>query len=367
MNNKIASSEIIQAILENGLRPPKTLLFGITDRCNLRCRHCWLECQPRSPVPDVPANTVISLVDDFRGLGGKAIWLAGGETLLHPEWFRLASSLAEFTELREIGLQTNATLITEAIADKLTSIKHPGFTIQISMDGASASTHDHVRGEGTFDQTTRGLRLLLEKNLCHQITIAFTEMRHNFHDIRSMLELVDRHKLKGLIVNSLIKGGRAVTSDRIDTPTPDQYRALIQDYLADENLRRLYQRYGAISALEWFLHRKEATGNPCHCLENPFITVEGVMYPCVMYQHDDYAASRVFDQSLATTLTANLAKWSELPQNWLKRKENLAPCVKCAGREHCGGGCVGRAITAFGDSGCVEDRCELRKVIYNWE
>jgi hypothetical protein len=56
----------------------------------------------------------------------------------------------------------------------------------------------------------------------------------------------------------------------------------------------------------------------------------------------------------------------ELPDLNYKRSTKLEKCKLCLGKKHCARGCMGRAYTSAGDFMAVEDRYELRKIIYSW-
>jgi radical SAM protein with 4Fe4S-binding SPASM domain len=80
-----------------------------------------------------------------------------------------------------------------------------------------------------------------------------------------------------------------------------------------------------------------------------------------------YAVKAVNDRSLGELITESLLLWAELPHIAKRRQTELAFCWDCPGKNHCLGGCMGRAYSVSGDLMGVEDRCVLRRAIYALE
>src|SRR5512137_2841179 len=90
--------------------------WHLTDRCNLRCRHCYQE--DFTPASERDLDALKAMADRiFQALPDRqvSINLTGGEPLLLPWLFELIEHLHTFPNLQEIHLITNATLATEKV------------------------------------------------------------------------------------------------------------------------------------------------------------------------------------------------------------------------------------------------------------
>ncbi len=112
----------------------------LTNRCNLRCRHCRI---PTRGAKDLSFEEVREVTDSYYAAGGRCLYLQGGEPLLWRDGERgvedivaYAHDLGYFT----VVIYTNGTLPLETSAD----------TVFISVDGLR-ETHDALRG-ATFDK-----------------------------------------------------------------------------------------------------------------------------------------------------------------------------------------------------------------------
>jgi len=91
------------------------------------------------------------------------------------------------------------------------------------------------------------------------------------------------------------------------------------------------------------------------------------MYPCLMLPIKKLAVKDLYLRPLDEVLFEGVSLWADLPDLYHRRFVELEACRNCPGRQHCTGGCMGRAYALTGDFMTVEDRCALRKVIYSWE
>jgi radical SAM protein with 4Fe4S-binding SPASM domain len=236
--------------------------------------------------------------------------------------------------------------------------------IQVSLDGARAETNDMIRGKGNFEASVRAIRLFMEEGIGNRIQVAFTEMQHNYDEIPDMLKLADSLGAGKFIAGTLVKAGRARDAEWIKLPDKSQVRSLIELYNEKPEFRRLYDRIGCISAIEWYKGKDIPSDHVCNCINMPFINAKGKMYPCVMNLDDNLAVGSVHEEGFNAVILKGVEKWAHLPLLDKERSESLEKCKNCAGREHCHGGCLGRAKAVNGDVMSVEDRCELRREVY---
>lgn len=355
-----------EKITAAGLHPPRFITLAMTNACNLKCRHCWPDSGSIRSFPPVPTQILKRLISEIAGLGAEEICLAGGEPLIHPDWYTILLLACGQAQIENVTLQTNGTLIDNAIVKQLKAIDDTCLVIQVSLDGAGSGTHDRVRGPGSFERSLEGVRHLCEAGLGQQTRVAFTEMQHNFADLPQMLELADDLGLAGVVSGTLVPQGRAKASDRIAPPTPQQYKHLLGLYQSDIAFRSRYERLGNVAALEWFKGRDYGVAQGCVCIETPYIDAEGLVHPCHYMPAPAFAVKGAHEHSLESIITEALALWARLPELDCRRREDLEPCQTCPGKEHCAGGCMGRAYASTGDFTSVEDRCALRKAVYSW-
>lgn len=138
-----------------GRRAPLQTVLFITDKCNLRCKHCSVYGSA-----GYKQRSFEDIVADMRysyKQGSRFIDLEGGEPTLWKEGNRTINDLID--KALEIGF-FSITVTTNAQQDF--SWIHPQ-SIWVSMDGAG-EYHDRIRGEGTFARLEENI----SKFLSHQ-------------------------------------------------------------------------------------------------------------------------------------------------------------------------------------------------------
>ena len=157
------------------------LFFELTNRCNLRCRHCGSSC-----TADGQQLTIRDVEKTLASVRAEhpMICLTGGEPLLHPDFFEIAECVRSMGFFW--GMTTNATLIDVATAHRL---KHAGMsTVSVSLDGMEQA-HDLLRQKsGAWKLAIRGLQALQQAGFDPQVTTVLH--RGNFSDLEPLYALL---------------------------------------------------------------------------------------------------------------------------------------------------------------------------------
>lgn len=166
------------------------LFFHILTRCNLRCRHCYInpDQHGRETLPLATINRWLNLFAD-RSRVTNVIFL-GGEPTLHPD---LAGAIRSARSLgyHSITIDTNGYLFHD-ILSRVTPAEVDYFSF--SLDGATAPTNDAIRGKGCYTACTDGIRRAVAAGF--STSVIFTVSRDNLDELPRMPAL-----LKDLGVN----------------------------------------------------------------------------------------------------------------------------------------------------------------------
>jgi len=356
---------IISTLRGAGLHPPEMLTIAITGQCNLACAHCWVGAGPSGAAPQIADHILMQLINDFQVLGGSGLRLTGGEPLLHPGCLKILR-LAGESSLSNIILQTNAMLVGPAELSAFAEIDSGRLQLQVSLDGARAESHDLVRGTGAFRQTLEGLKKLVDHGFGPQLAIFFTEMRHNLLELPAVFSLAADLGIGSVGSGSLVRCGRADSDELIQPPKPEQYPLLLERWKTDEEFRRHYQTIGCVAALEW-CQGESPEEQGCSFIKTPYLTADGVLFPCLMCHADAFSVAGVFEKGLSAALNEGVPLWASLQELSRSRVTELPECRECALLNTCGGGCMGRAWGSFGAFLVTEDRCSQRQAVRRWK
>jgi AdoMet-dependent heme synthase len=178
--------------------------WHITDACNLRCSHCYQENY--SPKSDLAlkelktiANSILSTLSKWNKKGDFSI--TGGEPLLRKDLIDFAEYLNNSTDVCNIDFLTNGTLIDKTFIERIKKL-HKIKYIQISLDGATPTIHDNIRGEGSFDKALSAIRNLIKNGF--EVRIMYTLQKGNVSDVPAMFDLALKENISGLTFERMV-------------------------------------------------------------------------------------------------------------------------------------------------------------------
>lgn len=186
----------------SGTPPGPVVIWNLTRRCNLTCRHCYALSADHAYPGELSTDEIASVMDDLRAFHVSFLILSGGEPLLRPDLFEIAAHARE-RGLR-MGLSTNGTRIDEAVADR---IAEAGFDyVGISLDGLAA-THDRFRRqEGAFAASLQALRWLRDRDV--KLGLRYTMTAQNARDFPALLALMRDEGIEKFYFSHLNYAGR---------------------------------------------------------------------------------------------------------------------------------------------------------------
>lgn len=156
--------------------PLDAVWFQVTGTaCNLRCRHCFISCGPTNRTFDLLSlEEVERRLEESARLGVREYYFTGGEPFLHPD---IVEILTRAIARGPATVLTNGTLLKPPpVAALAAAAAGSRFSLEfrVSIDGFDRSTHDALRGEGTFERALAGVELLLAHGFLPIVTAVRT-------------------------------------------------------------------------------------------------------------------------------------------------------------------------------------------------
>ncbi len=148
-----------------------------TNRCNLRCTHCYH--YKNDPLPeDIGIDEWDGRFRQYSARGVKLVLFVGGEPALRQDVLFLASR-----HFPGIGVISNGTIPIDRC------FKH---RIVISLDGGR-ETNDRLRGQGVFD--------LIEKNYSgdKRVILNCVLSQRNYREVAEIVRLAKELRVKGAV------------------------------------------------------------------------------------------------------------------------------------------------------------------------
>lgn len=296
------------------------LTLYLTNRCNLRCVHCFMY-SGNALENELSTKEVLSLLSQFKELGGSGVTFSGGEVTEREDLVEI------LTHSKKLGLKN--IVLTNGVnwsADLINDVTPLIDEIQVSIDGYDERSNARVRGSGAFDKAIRTVNEFLKRK--SKVRIAITPMLDINEDekneyIKFAQNLLEKFRDENLVIkfNKTTLNGRSVR--------PNAKENAFYSACVDEIIEVCYPG----SAIQDFVenHRDNTIFNNCG-YGGITIAANGEIYFC----------NRIYD----VPCFGNIRKmgFSELVELSRKVREasnidNLEPCKSCELRYICGGGC----------------------------
>ena len=331
------------------------LQWHVTERCNLRCAHCYQEGYLGE---ELPFEELIKVLDQYKGLLARRrgterrqrvrghITVTGGEPFVRRDFCDLLDVFAANRKQFSFAILTNGTFIDTAMARRLRKLR-PSF-VQVSMEG-SQTTHDSIRGPGNFERTVAAVKRLVRQRI--RTLISFSAHRGNFREFPEVARLGRKLGVSRVWSDRVIPwGSGAELRDQILTPDETREFFQIMDSARTEAARRWFGRTEI--AMHRALQFLVAGGRPYQCTAgDSLITIQpnGDLYPC---RRMPIRVGNVLETPLA-----DLYYQSDLFRSLRDRGRTSNGCQDCCHARQCRGGlrCLSYAVTGDpfqADPGC---------------
>jgi MoaA/NifB/PqqE/SkfB family radical SAM enzyme len=186
---------------------PLFLAWQLTNRCTARCLACCEESGPDKVWRDeLTRAEALDLTRRIVDAGIPYIAFGGGEPLGVPHCWEIFDLLAEAGV--GIKLETDGSRIDESAADRLAALGVQ--CIQISVDGATAATHERVRPGGSFEGTIGAIRRLAARGRSSQFV--FVPNRLNLHEAVAAFDLAAELGCDTFVTGPMMRLGRAAAA-----------------------------------------------------------------------------------------------------------------------------------------------------------
>lgn len=165
---------------------PMSVHFELTNRCNLRCQHCYLT--DYSGKGELSKEEVLDAFRQLARAGALVLFLSGGEIFLRKDIHQILRAATQL--FSHVILLTNGTLITREMARFL---KEMAITqVEVSLYSSLPEVHDSITGvKDSFEQTLKALEYLQEAGVPTVVKCSVMEGR--LDESRALKEIAERY------------------------------------------------------------------------------------------------------------------------------------------------------------------------------
>jgi radical SAM protein with 4Fe4S-binding SPASM domain len=311
-----------------GYQYPLNILLEITNKCNLKCVHCYKEAGYEKN-NDI---SFINLADKLILLKGKImdLQISGGEPMSHKNFKQIIRFCIENFRTT---ITTAATMINKHNIDLFKGISD----VQVSLYSANSLDHEKITLlPGSYKRTLNGIKLLVEKNI--NVTVSSIVTKSNLESIEPLINLCISLGVKVVKFGEFSRYGRGLSLGKDWEMDPQSLKA------AEDLIEELGEKYNKqIEVLNWKDDR--VTDKPFDTNHKGFscgagnlswtISEFGNIKPCVFLPEDRFKTGNIFDDDFIKLLKKdhiknlykNMKEWeSELLQSSMDT-EKICPVM----------------------------------------
>lgn len=140
---------------------PVHATIEITEKCNLKCKHCYLEagiCKTSM----IDYDRFEKLVDEMVANHVLNVEITGGEIFMHPRVLDILKLC--YKKFAMLGILTNGTIMTDEVLELIAENKDRT-VVNISIDAVDPDMHDEFRGmKGSWKASCNTIRRLADNS-----------------------------------------------------------------------------------------------------------------------------------------------------------------------------------------------------------
>jgi len=206
---------------------PMLVFWEVTRACQLACQHCRASATASALPGELSNAEGRDLIDQVAGFGRPfpILIFTGGDCLLRPDVFELV----DYATSLGIPVAMSPSVTPMLTEESITAMVDRGVkAVSLSLDGATAATHDGIRGiPGHFDDTLPAIRALVAAGLTVQINT--TVMRANLDELAAVAQIVADSGAHIWEVFFLVHVGRGEATGAISPDEHEQVCHLLFD------------------------------------------------------------------------------------------------------------------------------------------
>lgn len=230
------------------LSAPLQFVINITNKCNLRCLHCF---NNSGNDDDITEKELYKLIMNISQLKPYNVCFSGGEPLLKKTELINCTRILKQNNVR-VSLASNGMLLNKEVIYELaiSGVRE----ISISLDGPNKYVHNYLRGDNfAFTETFKNLMLLNNlKIIDFEPTITINKV--NIINFEEFVILMIKNNFKKIGIRIILPLGRALNNKdvlmlnyediRYISKIVNKYKNDIQIIFNDSINHLLYYRKG---------------------------------------------------------------------------------------------------------------------------
>lgn len=307
------------------------MVWEVTQACDLACDHCRAAANKQRHPDELSKEEAVTLFEDIESFSPQPYFVfSGGDPLCRPDLFELLETAVDTGIRPSVTPATTPRLTRETIA-RFADIGVG--RMALSLDGATADSHDDFRGEtGTFETVIQAAEIAQELGVSIQINTTVTAA--TIGELPAIADLVAKLGAQMWEVFFLVPIGRGAELSQISPPQARETTEWLYRHSRDASYR--------VITVEAPFYRRVAQEMATETDTDPArvgSTGAGNGFVFVSHTGDVYPSGFMPLQvgNVRETPLSSIYRNAEQLQTLRNREGFDGPCGDCPATKSCGG------------------------------
>lgn len=321
----------------------ETVYLILTNRCNLKCKHCCVNAENSTDNifhMEMDTNTFKMAIDKVIQCAPDRIIISGGEPMLREDFIEILQYIRKNYK-GIINLSTNALLINSSNVKEI--VKNVD-RMDISIDGVDEETCSVIRGKGVFDRVIKAIKLLKAESF-DEIYLSMV-----FGDFNAGLEKKFKEMNKELGTNPIIRAF-------VPVGRGDDNKSIFIN-----NGKEIQSEF-SYSAEELIEAKKGTVGIRCGAgVTDLVVNYDGNVFPCANIMESSFKLFNIKEIESISEFIVNMNEQPGYLELEKLQPENFLNCKDCKVNLFCWS-CLQDIKIMKENYDKFNDRCKIKKGI----
>ncbi len=197
---------VVRQVKHDLTKKPFIVIWEVTRACQLACKHCRAEAFPNPDPRQLTTAEGKQLLDQLASYDPPRplVVFSGGDAFERKD----LTELVQYGTDHGLSMSLSPSVTPLFTRERLAELRAAGGkAMSVSLDGATAATHDAFRGfSGTFDATVRAASWINEAGFRLQVNSTLT--KDNIHEAPALMKTVMEMNAKLWYIFFLVPTGR---------------------------------------------------------------------------------------------------------------------------------------------------------------
>lgn len=309
---------------------PTLVGIKITDKCNMKCEFCFSENNIKG---DLTITRFTEMANNLFKYKPSKIYLTGGEPFLNTDIIEIVK-LIKSHNIR-LAIHTNATLIDNEIALKLSSYLNENDYIQISLDGHTKDLYKLTRCNDKFEYVIRGIEFLKKYNI--KLKVNTVVSNKNITNLVDIYEFACELGINEISFSPMLSISNGDCYLPLDEDILKSFSLVLNKYYKNTNTTKIVQDPIAVPWGNKIL--KDIFKDfdfVCPAARTAIeIDSRGNIYPCPYLHNNDFNMGNLFQDEYINIWNSNKTSQFREPND-----NSDIFCNKCSNYLKCKCGCI---------------------------